>query len=75
MSEVYSVLVEIEIEVFCFFGLGSGIVVWVEMDKFRFGGDVLGKRGKLVEVVGREVVDEFIEVLKMGMVVDRFFGD
>ncbi|MCO6041760.1 RNA 3'-terminal phosphate cyclase [Thermococcus alcaliphilus] len=56
-------------------GPGSGIVVWVNTDVLRLGGDALGERGKPAEVVGREAATELLEQLKTGHAVDKFLGD
>ena len=75
LEELYNVPVEIETEVSRSLGPGSGIVVWAGTDSLRLGGDALGKRGKLAEVVGREAADELIEALTPGKAADRFLGD
>lgn len=55
--------------------LGSGIVLWAEMENSRLGADSLGERGKRAESVGEEAARDLIEEISSGACLDRYMAD
>ncbi len=55
---------------------GSGIVLWTGTSTGgRLGGDALGARGKLAELVGREAASSLLVQLARGAPIDMHLGD
>jgi RNA 3'-phosphate cyclase len=54
---------------------GSGIVLWADYGNARIGGDALGERSKMAEIVGKESADNLLEQMSYDVPVDSFLSD